>query len=418
MNIWKIILAIVGICIFTFLFFQLAIGIISGSIKILLLNLQWLFTKDMNYRYYSTILALVGIVIMVIFILTRLYLGRQVEFHGDFWEHQSLAKSKVFWLNTLFFVMLFLMFVVTFCLFQLILIYPLNATDYDCSAISQKISFAIIAITGIAYLFMEIKMRGNGIDELAKSLDATEITSDTIRKSEANLLAIVEEMAIASNMPMPRVFVMYNEDNINAMCSGEKFGRASEKIAIFVTKGALAKFSREEMQGVIAHEFSHAFHGDITLNIRIFSFIFALTFIMKIAEILLTSNNKSSRSRDDKGGAVALLLIAGSIYIIGLLGVFFASVIQSAVSRQKEFLADASSVQYTRSVSGIKSALKKIKSLEDKNKRLGNKHYEASSLANKNAKPCSHMFFLSAFDSIFATHPSLEKRIEALNKIG
>lgn len=415
MRIVKILLIFSIICIVAMLIFWFGSVLFTSDIKSKIIELSLLFVAEMDYQYYIAVLGLVGVLTIVIFIFTRLFLGRQVESHGDFWEHQNLAKSKVFWLNTLFFMMLFLIFVTSFCMFQIVFLLFDEDIDYLHIKISMMLSFVIIIITGIAYLVMDVKIRKNGINALAKSLEATEIFPSTQDSDEKQLLDIIEEMAIASNMPMPRVFIMQNEINVNAMCSGENFGKFNEKIAIFVTKGALREFSKEEMQGVIGHEFSHAFHGDISLNIRIVSLIFALTFITIIGKAFIKnaiSNSNKSNSKDNKGGALVIISLAAIVYAIGGLGVFFASVIQSAISRQKEFLADASSVQYTRNVNGIKSALKKLKSLQDK--QIDN----VSVINNQKARYCSHMFFLSAFDGIFATHPRLEKRIEALNNIG
>lgn len=404
-------------------------------------------------------LIIIALVSIVLFIATRFILGRQAELHGDFWEHQNVAKSKVAWLNTLFFAMLMLIFICAFSLFQMIFIgfgvefeggvsvvasellgfggsnmrfTPDNIASYNHGAfianrltmlkISLGLSVLFILALWFAYLFKSIAMRNNGIDKLAYSLNADEIYS-TKDEREKMLFGVVEEMAIASNMPMPRVFIMRNESGVNAMCSGERFGLADEKIAIFVTQGALDNFTRDELQGVIAHEFSHAFHGDVALNLKIFSLIFGLTWTMMIGEFLFRTAIQTRRSRSsgkNKGGGVAVIaLIALVFYVLGFLGQIFAQIIQSAISRQKEFLADASSVQYTRNVNGIKSALKRIRDLQSSTKSdLKN----VGAVKNVAAKPCAHMFFLNAvsgfFSSIFATHPSLEKRIKALNKIG
>ncbi len=408
-------------------------------------------------------LIIIALVSIVLFIATSVILGRQAELHGDFWEHQNVAKSKVAWLNTLFFAMLMLIFICAFSLFQMIFIgfgvefeggvsvdstkvanellgfggsnmrfTPDNIASYNHGAfianrltmlkISLGLSVLFILALWFAYLFKSIAMRNNGIDKLAYSLNADEIHA-TKDEREKMLFGVVEEMAIASNMPMPRVFIMRNESGVNAMCSGERFGLADEKIAIFVTQGALDNFTRDELQGVIAHEFSHAFHGDVALNLKIFSLIFGLTWTMMIGEFLFRTAIQTRRSRSsgkNKGGGVIIIaLIALVFYVLGFLGQIFAQIIQSAISRQKEFLADASSVQYTRNVNGIKSALKRIRDLQSSTKSdLKN----VGAVKNVAAKPCAHMFFLNAvsgfFSSIFATHPSLEKRIKALNKIG
>lgn len=436
-----------------------------------------LYLAMQNVSFHGRTLGIVIYVSIALFFATRIILGRQVEIHGDFWEHQNLAKRKVWWLNVLFFIMLVLICVCAFSLFQMIFLgfdakfysdsevaidrfitvtnamitmrenfdYDRFIEDFNQQAFianridTLKASFGLSAFFALslwfAYLFKNFQMRSDGIDKLAKSLKADEIFAHGYLKGAKSgesknykmLFSVVEEMAIASNMPMPRVFVMSGESGINAMCSGERFGSADECVAIFVTQGAIENFTRNELQGVIAHEFSHAFHGDVALNLKIFSLIFGLTFTMMIGEFLLRSAAKSNRSRSSKNsgnGAIALVLIALVFFVLGFLGQIFAKIIQSAISRQKEFLADASSVQYTRNVSGIKSALKRIMDLQNSAKNAqdsGIKKGNAGFMENVNAEPCAHMFFLNVggfLSKIFATHPSLEARIKALDKIG
>lgn len=422
-----------------------------------------------DYAFYTRNLFAVFWITVALYFATRYILGRQPTLKGDFWEHQNIAKSKVAWLNALFLVMLILICVCAFSLFQMVfLAFEINYIDID-EHISERIfrlkeslflsAFFALAIW-FAYLYKSFSMRNEGIDKLARILNADEIlpsgrlkevrenkkgkyflghkfagkfiikdikradlrnSKDIIAKNKT-LFNVVSEMAIASNMPMPRVFVMQREWGINALCGGERFGYADEKIAIFVTQGALDNLTREELQGVVAHEFSHAFHGDVALNIKIYSLIFGLTWIMMMGEYCLNIA-ELSRSRTNNyaniAGAIVPKLIALVFYALGFLGSIFAQILQCAISRQKEFLADASSVQYTRNANGIKSALRRIKDLQSgEDFRARN----IGAVGNIGAEPCAHMFFLDAmdrfFDKIFATHPSLEKRIRALNKIG
>lgn len=387
-------------------------------------------------------LIFAGISSFVLFILTRIILGRGVKISGDFWEHQQLAKSKILWLNILFFAMLGLIFIVSFNLFKLIFyFFEIELSLFGgYTELPMLLSGLLIGVIIIAYFIKSLLMAKNSIDSLAKTLQAREITnsSQVLHHQEKTLLNVIEEMAIASNMPMPRVFVMDNEYNINAMCSGERFGKYDEKIAIFVTKGALDTFNRDELQGVIGHEFSHAFHGDVALNLKIFSLVFALTCVMMIGEVILKGASKVNargNSKDSKSAVSAIVAIAMVFYALGFLGSLCASMIQAAISRQKEFLADSSSVQYTRNPNGIKSALVTLLNIQNGNtSRLKNITSQSAKSAvdsisklnlnslgkitNPKAKPCAHMFFLSGFNSIFATHPPLEKRIERLNKMG
>ena len=422
-----------------------------------------------DYAFYTRNLFAVFWITVALYFATRYILGRQPKLKGDFWEHQNIAKSKVAWLNALYFVMIILICVCAFSLFQMIfLAFEANYIDID-EHISMRNSnltkslflsaFFALSIWA-AYIYKSFAMRNCGIDKLAHTLNADEILpSGRLKEVRENkkgkyflgykfagkfiikdikmtnlraskekiaqnqvLFNVVSEMAIASNMPMPRVFVMQREWGINALCGGERFGYTDEKIAIFVTQGALDNLTREELQGIIAHEFSHAFHGDVALNIKIYSLIFGLTWIMMMGEYCLNIA-ESSRSRASNyaniASAIVPKLIALVFYTLGFLGSIFAQILQCAISRQKEFLADASSVQYTRNVNGIKSALRRIKDLQNE------KDFSARNIGavgNIGAEPCAHMFFLDAMDrfftKLFATHPSIDKRIRALNKIG
>lgn len=357
--------------------------------------------------------------------LTRNILGEKSQ-SKVFWQHKSLAKRKIAWLNMLFPAILFLVFCTAFGLFSDLFCFLMVV-----SAGGYGFDVAILGVIGIAYVVKSISINQHSIDNLAKNLEATEITQENVLDSHQKmLLNIVEEMAIASSMKMPRVFIMENEFGVNAMCSGEKFGKSDERIAIFVTQGALKIFSREELQGVIGHEFSHAFHQDVALNLKIFTFVFALGFLMTIGEAMIRAASEShprSNSKDNKG-ATGGILLALVFLILGAISSIFASIIQAAISRQKEFLADASSVQYTRNPEGIKSALQKLLAIQkgeialpsQENENEDNQTEDADAkqigkITNPKAKACSHMFFLSGFKGVFATHPSLEERIQSLS---
>lgn len=374
---------------------------------------------------------------LVLYAITRLILGRQTKIDNTFWEHQALAKSKIIWLNMLFFFMLILLFITTFVLSYIVLslvqyeFYSsykpldfLNRTNKSLEFnyknyiayfyISLICAIALIAIVLVAYVFKSFSLRNHSIDKLASMLQAKEIDPLKVQpRQERMLLEVIQEMAIASNMPMPRVFVMYDEDGINAMCSGERFGKSDERIAIFVTKGALTHFNREELQGVIGHEFSHAFHKDVALNLKIFSLVFGLNCVMMVGQIMIRAATKGRmRSNDSKKSGQALFFIVLVFLVLGFVGSVFAKIIQAAISRQKEFLADASSVQYTRNPNGIKQALYKLLILQQENQE------SISKIDNIKAQNCAHMFFLEGFKGIFSTHPPLEKRIQHIDIMG
>ncbi|HNR92366.1 MAG TPA: M48 family metallopeptidase, partial [Dokdonella sp.] len=206
---------------------------------------------------------------------------------------------------------------------------------------------------------------------------------------------IVEEIAIASGVPMPEVFVLEQEAAINAFASGYTPADA----AITVTRGCLDKLTRDELQGVIAHEFSHVLNGDMRLNIRLLGVAFGILVIAMVGRKI--AENIGGRSRG--GAAIAALGVA--LVIVGYIGVFFARLIKASISRQREYLADASAVQFTRQTDGIAGALKKIGSLS-----------EGSKLVSTDGEEVAHMLFGDGmgYSALFATHPALVDRIRRL----
>lgn len=222
---------------------------------------------------------------------------------------------------------------------------------------------------------------------------------------QQRLLNIVEEMAIASGVPVPPVYLM-PESSINAFAAGYSPADA----VIGVTQGCLNLLDRDQLQGVIAHEFSHILNGDMRLNIRLIALLHGIEFIGHSGYYLLRNSGRSrsalssSNSKDNGGGVLGLAL---GLMLLGYLGTFFGSLIKAAVSRQREFLADASAVQFTRNPSGIAGALKAI----------GGAAY-GSKVRHPNADEMSHLFFgeaISRWSSLFATHPPLQQRIKRLD---
>ena len=213
------------------------------------------------------------------------------------------------------------------------------------------------------------------------------------------LCNVVEEMAIASGVPVPRVYVLEREHGINAFAAG--WGTADAAVA--VTRGALEQLDRSQLQGVIAHEFSHVFHGDMRLNIRLMGVLFGIVCIATIGEILLRSTRHTGGRGRNQAAALALFGLA--LYAIGWIGVVFADLIKAAVSRQREFLADASAVCYTRDPHGIGLALARIAGI-------------GSRIDNVRAREASHLFFADGVSrwlgTLGATHPPIEQRIERI----
>lgn len=224
------------------------------------------------------------------------------------------------------------------------------------------------------------------------------MSPDTTDPLQRRLLNVVEEMSIASGVPMPEVYLLEQETGINAFAAGHNPANA----AIAVTRGALTMLNRAELQGVIAHEFSHALNGDMRLNIRLMGLLFGLLAIAVLARTVLRF---APRGRSNKGGGVAIILVAAvAVLIVGYVGLFFGRLIQAAVSRSRESLADASAVQFTRDPLGLRGALVKIGALAT-----------GSRIANPQAEEVAHMLFAPGMSRFFATHPSLEGRLKALD---
>ena len=241
---------------------------------------------------------------------------------------------------------------------------------------------------------------------VAKALGGRLVEHHLADDKQQRLLNIVEEMAIAAGVPVPPVYLT-PESSINAFAAGYSPADA----VIGITQGCLNLLNRDQLQGVIAHEFSHILNGDMKLNIRLIALLHGIECIGHAGYFLLRSGGRrqaviasSSKSKDNGGGILGLAL---GLMILGYLGTFFGSLIKAAVSRQREFLADASAVQFTRNPAGIAGALKAI----------GGASY-GSTIKNPNADEMSHLFFgeaLSRWSSLFATHPPLPQRIKRLD---
>lgn len=264
------------------------------------------------------------------------------------------------------------------------------------------VAFAATALIVGATLYKTARLSSGG-GRVAADMGGTLIPENERDPLRRRLRNIVEEMAIASGVPVPEIYVMEQEEGINAFAAGFAPGDA----AVAVTRGTLELLNRDELQGVIAHEFSHILNGDMRLNIRMMGVLYGIMVIGLIGRFILRGSyhgSMISRGRNkNSGGALALGI---GLTLLGWIGVFFARLVKAAVSRQREFLADASAVQFTRQSDGIANALKKIGG------------YEAHSFI-KAADPeeVSHMLFAvgSKLSSLFATHPPLTERIRAID---
>jgi Zn-dependent protease with chaperone function len=253
---------------------------------------------------------------------------------------------------------------------------------------------AVIFI-GSAYKWNELAGGGGSVATL---MGGQPVNPNTTDPNERKLLNVVEEMAIASGVPVPKVYVLDNEKAINAFAAGHSTSDA----AIGVTRGCIEMLSRDQLQGVIGHEFSHILNGDMRLNLRLIGIIFGILCIATIGRVLLYARSRSSRGNN------ALPLIGLVLIVLGAIGVFFGRLIQAAVSRQREFLADASSVQFTRNPLGLSGALQKI-----------GQYSFGSRLESEHAPDLCHMFFGNGvrepFFNPLATHPPISGRIRAID---
>ncbi len=261
-------------------------------------------------------------------------------------------------------------------------------------------SIVVLGTIGIASVTRTASLSGGG-SAVAQSLGGTRVSADSSDPLRRRLLNVVEEMAIASGVPVPQVYVLEREAGINAFAAGHNPSNA----AIAVTRGALVNLNREELQGVIAHEFSHVLNGDMRLSTRLIGLLFGLTVVAMVARFILRHLPRASSS-SRKGGSVigVIAAAAGIVLVLGWIGLFFGRLIQAAVSRKRESLADASAVQFTRDPQGLRGALVKIGA-----------HGAGSRFSDTDAEEVAHLLFASGVARAFATHPPLVARIREID---
>ena len=256
-----------------------------------------------------------------------------------------------------------------------------------------------VAIIAAVSLWNIVGLAGGGA-KVARMLGGRKVAPDTRDALERRFLNIVEEMAIASGVRVPEAWVMDGEKGINAFAAGWTVSGA----VVAVTRGTLERLTRDELQGVIGHEFSHILNGDMGLNIRMIGVLAGIVAIGSIGSFLM----RMAGEADDIRGAAPLLAAGLALFIIGYAGLFFARLIKAAVSRQREFLADASSVQFTRNPDGIAGALDQIRSTPG-----------GALMQGRYAEEMSHLFFGQGikvfFSGLFDTHPPLDERIRRVN---
>ena len=328
----------------------------------------------------------------------------------DFFREQDIARRNTRLLTGLFCLAVLALIVITNLLFVGFLIFDSgNGDHYAYGSVIDWESFftvgaVITLIVGVVVLINWLNFARGG-KQVAAALGGRLVqpgSGDALEQRGAN---IVQEMALAANMPAPSLFVLDEEPGINAFAAGTTPANA----VVAVTRGALTTLNRDQLQGVIGHEFSHILNGDMRLSIRLAAMLRGITFIGDVGSLLLRSAShrgryRSSSKDDDRG---ALLAIGIGLYLIGLLGGLMAGLIKSAISKQKEYLADASAVQFTRNPEGIGDALKIIGG-----------HAAGTFVETARAEEMSHLFFGQVKHRLwsgFATHPPIEERIERID---
>jgi Zn-dependent protease with chaperone function len=318
----------------------------------------------------------------------------------DFFEHQDKAKRQSGYLFLLFGVAIVCIIISIFCLASVAV-----GFERDQAGMAWSLELAVISIVGtVIAVFIASVIRISWLSQggkvVAEAMGGQKLNQNTKDPLSRQVLNVVEEMAIASGTPVPPVYLM-DEPGINAFAAGY----SPRDAVIGVTRGCATKLNRDQLQGVMAHEFSHILNGDMRINIRLTGIIFGIVFLASIGRMLTNIAYVSGgRRRNGKdGGGGALIILGIGLLIIGGIGGFFGSMIRASISRQREFLADASAVQFTRNPDGIAGALKRIG---------GYSH--GSKLQTAGAQEFSHMFFSSGISSMFATHPPLPIRIRRI----
>ncbi len=320
----------------------------------------------------------------------------------DFFTQQSRSRTRTLYLIGLFFVAVILVTAAVYAAVKSAIFFALSEpyirTRSDFQWIDPHtlsvVSLITLAVVGLSSLIKIVQLSGGG-RYVAESLGGRLVNRSSTDHNEKRLLNIVSEMAIASGVPVPQVYLLNKEEGINAFSAGYTPSDA----VIAVTRGSMEKLNRDELQGVIAHEFSHILNGDMRLNVRLIGFLFGIMVIAGIGWNLL---RVVSRTSSKKAGMVAALF-ASALVVIGYVGHLIGRIIQCAVCRQREFLADASAVQFTRNPTGIAGALKKIGEFD-----------RGSRIDSRNTSEVSHLFFSSAVRSLFSTHPPLDERIRRI----
>lgn len=308
----------------------------------------------------------------------------------DFWREQSRARKQ-----TAIYLGLFILLTLAGATILEFGMRYFAQEDYN--PLFPYCGIVFIAFTCLAASVQYVSYMALGGESVAESMGGRPADASHGPK-EAQLLNIVEECAIAASLPIPTTYII-DAEAINAFAAGLK----QDKASITVTRGALELLSRDEMQAVVAHEFGHISNGDMTIGLRLAAMLMGFYFILYLAMRILQFSGGFGRSNSNSRGQNPVQLAALLLIAVGAFSWFFGSILKAAINRQREYLADASSVQFTRNPAGLASALRKIQD-------------ETVKDMPKTGMAYSHLYLddHSSFSSLFATHPPLEKRIEAI----
>jgi Zn-dependent protease with chaperone function len=322
----------------------------------------------------------------------------------DFFQQQDSARRKTFRLVVYFVLAILVMIVLVY---GLLLALGLYGAGEPVSWWQPELLLLVAAGVGIVVggaSAFKVAQLASGGQAVALMMGGVQVPGTTTEPRHKRLLHVVEEMAIAAGVPVPPVYVL-DEPGINAFAAGYAPGDA----VVAVSQGCLTYLTRDELQGVVAHEFSHILNGDMRLNVRLIGLIFGIMVLSIIGRILMLSSSRRSSSSQRNDSRAGVMMLGLGVFALGLVGAFFGRLIMAAVSRQREYLADASAVQFTRNPDGIAGALKKIGGLK-----------EGSRMDNPRAAEAGHMFIANAFAGqgffgLLATHPPLTARIRAID---
>jgi len=326
----------------------------------------------------------------------------------DFFEEQERARSRTGWLIVLFGLAVCGTVMAVYAAIMLGLHYAMSLPLFEQfwnAALFWRIAAYTVALIA-AVSFFKIRALSASSESVVLGLGGHLLDQNTSDPRQRLLLNVVEEMAIASGAPVPAVYLLPDEPGINALAVGLDASRS----AIAVTAGCLELLTRDELQGVVAHEFSHLLNGDSRINLRLMGLVHGILVIGLIGSKILRSLGRvdsGSRRKVNPGGLGSIVFAGVALYLIGSIGVFFTRLIKAAICRQRELLADASGVQFTRNAGGLVGALKKIGRLD-----------RGSRLVAPGAEEASHFYFsegITHFTALMSTHPPLEQRIRLLD---